>query len=220
MKLYTRTGDKGQTGLLGGGRVPKDDDRIEAYGTVDELNSHIGMLRDLSPVHSNVLLIGIQDKLFGIGSRLASAGSRTRRTSSRCHHVKTRISLPWRAPWTAWTRIFRRCGTSSCPVGTRRSHRRTSAARYAVVRSAAWCGWRRAGTVPEMIVRYLNRLSDLLFVLARYLGHTAQRSGDTLEATRLILPESLVRRRLGHHLTAVEKIDVARIDARLYLRPY
>ena len=48
MKIYTRTGDKGETGLLGGNRVPKDDLRIEAYGTVDELNSHVGLLRDMA----------------------------------------------------------------------------------------------------------------------------------------------------------------------------
>ena len=47
MKIYTRTGDKGETGLLGGTRVPKDHARLDAYGTVDELNSHVGMLRDL-----------------------------------------------------------------------------------------------------------------------------------------------------------------------------
>ena len=78
MKIYTRTGDKGETGLLGGKRVPKDHVRIGAYGTVDELNSHIGMLRDLTQGHQQELLIGIQETLFSLGSRLA------RPTSSRC----------------------------------------------------------------------------------------------------------------------------------------
>ncbi|HMZ48461.1 MAG TPA: ATP:cob(I)alamin adenosyltransferase, partial [Flavobacteriales bacterium] len=73
MKIYTRTGDKGQTGLLGGKRVPKDHARIEAYGTVDELNSHIGLLRDLAAGLQQELLLDIQEKLFSLGSRLASA---------------------------------------------------------------------------------------------------------------------------------------------------
>ena len=72
MKIYTRTGDKGTTSLLGGTRVPKDHARIEAYGTVDELNSHLGMLRDLAPDRA-AMIIPIQEKLFSIGSRLASS---------------------------------------------------------------------------------------------------------------------------------------------------
>ena len=73
MKIYTRTGDKGQTSLLGGARVPKDHARIEAYGTIDELNSHLGMLRDLLNGQQQELILRIQQKLFSIGSRLASA---------------------------------------------------------------------------------------------------------------------------------------------------
>ena len=71
MKIYTKTGDKGQTSLIGGVRVPKHNLRIEAYGTVDELNSHIGLLRDQSiDEHSVKILIEIQDRLFTIGSSL------------------------------------------------------------------------------------------------------------------------------------------------------
>ena len=72
MKIYTKTGDKGETGLLGGSRVPKNDPRIEAYGTIDELNSHLGMLRDLATPHHTALITVIQSTLFAIGSRLAS----------------------------------------------------------------------------------------------------------------------------------------------------
>ena len=73
MKIYTKTGDKGQTSLIGGTRVPKHHLRIEAYGTVDELNSWIGLLRD-HPIgdHTITMLIDIQDRLFTIGSLLAS----------------------------------------------------------------------------------------------------------------------------------------------------
>ena len=72
MKIYTRTGDKGQTSLLGGDRVPKDSLRIESYGTVDELNSHIGLLRDFAKGELDAELMPIQATLFSLGSRLAS----------------------------------------------------------------------------------------------------------------------------------------------------
>ena len=72
-KIYTKTGDKGQTSLIGGTRIPKFDIRIEAYGTVDELNSNIGLVRDQEiDEHSKVILIEIQDRLFTIGSSLAA----------------------------------------------------------------------------------------------------------------------------------------------------
>src|ERR1035437_7272661 len=73
MKIYTKTGDKGQTSLIGGTRVPKSHIRIEAYGTIDELNSYIGLIRDQQiDEHSSQILIEIQDRLFTIGSTLAS----------------------------------------------------------------------------------------------------------------------------------------------------
>ena len=73
MKIYTKTGDKGQTSLFGGKRVPKYDLRIEAYGTVDELNSYIGLIRDQKiDKNSFDVLIEIQDRLFTLGSILAT----------------------------------------------------------------------------------------------------------------------------------------------------
>src|SRR6478736_3558955 len=72
-KIYTKTGDKGLTSLIGGTRLPKHHIRIEAYGTVDELNSHIGLLRDVTEdASTQTLLISIQDRLFTIGSHLAA----------------------------------------------------------------------------------------------------------------------------------------------------
>ena len=73
MKIYTKTGDKGQTSLFGGGRVSKDNLRIEAYGTVDELNSLLGVCRSLDP-HPEVdaLLLKIQNDLFVLGADLAT----------------------------------------------------------------------------------------------------------------------------------------------------
>ena len=72
-KVYTKTGDKGQTSLIGGTRLPKHHIRIEAYGTVDELNSFIGLIRDQEiDTHTKAILIEIQDRLFTLGSLLAA----------------------------------------------------------------------------------------------------------------------------------------------------
>ncbi|NRA93433.1 MAG: ATP:cob(I)alamin adenosyltransferase, partial [Psychroserpens sp.] len=73
MKIYTKTGDKGTTALFGGTRVPKHHIRIDSYGTVDELNSHLGLIRDqdINP-HYKSILIGIQDRLFTVGAILAT----------------------------------------------------------------------------------------------------------------------------------------------------
>ena len=73
MKIYTKTGDKGTTALFGGTRVPKHHIRIESYGTVDELNSYIGLIRDqdINPLYKNVLM-EIQDRLFTVGAILAT----------------------------------------------------------------------------------------------------------------------------------------------------
>ncbi|RZJ87259.1 MAG: ATP:cob(I)alamin adenosyltransferase, partial [Chryseobacterium sp.] len=79
MKIYTKTGDKGQTSLIGGTRVPKYHLRIEAYGTVDELNSYIGLImcQDIDPHHQTVLK-EIQDRLFTVGASLASDPEKSR----------------------------------------------------------------------------------------------------------------------------------------------
>src|ERR687894_375335 len=73
MKIYTRTGDQGETGLFGGGRVPKNHPRVVAYGDVDELNSILGVVRATDPIDfSDTVLEGIQRDLFSIGGQLAS----------------------------------------------------------------------------------------------------------------------------------------------------
>ncbi|MDB4534044.1 cob(I)yrinic acid a,c-diamide adenosyltransferase [Vicingaceae bacterium] len=79
MKVYTKTGDKGQTSLFGGKRVPKHDIRIDAYGTVDELNSYIGLIRDQNIDENSItILIEIQDRLFTLGSILATEPGNTK----------------------------------------------------------------------------------------------------------------------------------------------
>src|ERR1700753_3254983 len=79
MKIYTKTGDKGLTSLIGGTRVPKFHLRIESYGTVDELNSYVGMIRDQDiAAHDQDVLKQVQDRLFTIGSSLASDPERSK----------------------------------------------------------------------------------------------------------------------------------------------
>ena len=169
MKIYTRTGDQGQTSLLGGTRVPKDHARIEAYGTVDELNSHLGMLRDLSPEEHGELLGEVQGTLFSIGSRLAA--------SSEAEADQWKVPKVDEATITALERAMDRMDADLpemrnfilpgghaaisqahiCRTVCRRAERR-------LVELA------RSEELPGELVRYLNRLSDLLFVLARHLG--------------------------------------------------
>ena len=165
MKIYTRTGDKGQTGLLGGQRVGKDHLRLEAYGTIDELNTHLGMLRDLSP-DRNALVVGIQEKLFGIGSRLASASD----ADADKFHVPQLIEediLALEQAMDAMDKELPEMRNFILPGGhpaISQAHICRTVCRRAerlVVRLAA------QEAIPEIIVRYLNRLSDLLFVVAR-----------------------------------------------------
>jgi hypothetical protein len=96
MKIYTRTGDQGQTSLLGGQRVAKDSLRIEAYGTIDELNSHIGLLRDHAQGRRDDLLVPIQETLFSLGSRLASANEE----QAEKFKVPVRSLMPGSTPWS------------------------------------------------------------------------------------------------------------------------
>lgn len=169
MKIYTRTGDKGDTGLLGGTRVPKDHLRIEAYGTVDELNSHLGLLRDLSAPHHEGLIVAIQHTLFAIGSRLASSSEEEADRfqvppvgDDEIEHLEQTMDrldadlepmrnfiLPGGHPAVSQAHV--------CRTVCRRAERR-------VVQLATH------EAVPATLIRYLNRLSDLLFVLARHLG--------------------------------------------------
>lgn len=165
MKIYTKTGDKGQTALFGGKRLPKDNLRIESYGTVDELNAHIGLLRDsgLSKAQQE-MLIEIQDRLFTIGSLLASDPDKSNLKvpqidESDVEKLEQEIDdmnetlpemrsfvLPGGHPAVS------QCHVARCVC--RRSERR-------VVHLAA------ESEVAPIILQYLNRLSDYLFVLSR-----------------------------------------------------
>src|SRR5579871_254817 len=92
MKIYTKTGDKGLTSLIGGTRVPKYHLRIESYGTVDELNSYIGMIRDQGIAqHDKELLKEIQDRLFTIGSSLAADPEKSKMVIPDLHIADIRL---------------------------------------------------------------------------------------------------------------------------------
>ena len=167
-KIYTKTGDKGKTSLFGGARLPKHHLRIEAYGTADELNSHIGLLRDyLKHWQMRDWLLQIQDRLFVLGSNLALDPS-SKLTVPQLNEndvqyleqaidqmevdlepLKTFI-LPGGHVHSSQAHI--------CRCVCRRAER------LVVALSEA------EENVAPILVQYLNRLSDFLFVLARYIS--------------------------------------------------
>ncbi|TGE22980.1 cob(I)yrinic acid a,c-diamide adenosyltransferase [Hymenobacter metallicola] len=169
MKIYTKTGDKGLTSLIGGTRVPKSSLRIECYGTVDELNSYIGLVRDQDVNASRRdLLKEIQDRLFTMGASLASDPEKSKMKIPDLHEEDILLleremdSMNENLPEL---RVF------ILPGG----HASVS---YAHV---ARCVCRRAerlvialredSFVADLVPMYLNRLSDYLFVLSRQMAH-------------------------------------------------
>ncbi len=165
-KVYTKTGDKGTTGLIGGTRVSKSDIRLEAYGTIDELNSYIGLLRSYVTDELDNVIIGIQNNLFNIGSYLATDDSVSDfRSNIKLEEVrieelekeidKMEQNLP---KLTGFVLPGGHESVSFCHIARtvcRRAERRV------VSMSEHF-------ETDSWIVRYLNRLSDFLFVLSRY----------------------------------------------------
>ncbi len=171
MKIYTKTGDKGDTSLFGGQRVPKDALRIEAYGTVDELNSVLGIVRaDNREEKIDEILEHVQNDLFVLGADLATPRSsvmkQIRRVepkdAARLEKVIDKLEAELKP-----LKAFILPGGS--PVAARLHFARTVCRRAerAVVRLS------RNEDIGEAITIYLNRLSDLLFVLARYANQCA-----------------------------------------------
>lgn len=166
MKIYTKKGDDGTTGLLGGTRVPKHHLRIEAYGTVDELNAYLGLLRDLAPHHAE-LLLAVQDRLFTLGSHLAvdpeHAGKMSLPTISEDDVTTLETAMDKMEETLEPMRNFILPGghviVSHCHVA------RT------ICRRAERCvaALNDHQPVEPVIMHYLNRLSDYLFVLSRRL---------------------------------------------------
>jgi cob(I)alamin adenosyltransferase len=179
MKIYTKTGDKGTTALFGGTRVAKHHIRIESYGTVDELNSHIGLIRDQEiDTKSKEILVHIQDRLFTLGAILATDPEKTILKSG-----KERLNIP-RIIEDDIELLEKEMDTmnDSLPAMTHfvlpGGHTTVS---YCHI---ARCVCRRAERlatllneqepIDERVLKYLNRLSDYLFVLARKLTYTLQ----------------------------------------------
>lgn len=166
MKLYTKTGDKGQTGLIGGTRVDKDDVRIEAYGTIDELNAHVGMLASMNISEDHkIFLEQIQNILFVVGSHLATDTSKTKLNAASVINedfiakiekeidkideklpVLQQFVLPGGSQEAAQSHI--------CRTVARRAERRIMA-------------MSKFYEVDNKIVTYVNRLSDYFFALSR-----------------------------------------------------
>lgn len=171
MKIYTKTGDKGDTSLFGGQRVPKDALRIEAYGTVDELNSLLGIVRaENKDSRIDKVLAQVQNHLFNLGSDLATPRSlqtkRVRRVEPKDAHALEKVIDSLEEHLKPLKRFILPGGS---PVAARLHFARTVCRRAerAVVRLS------RNEGIGEGITVYLNRLSDLLFVLARYANHLA-----------------------------------------------
>ncbi len=168
LKIYTKTGDDGTTSLVGGNRVKKNDIRLEAYGTVDELNAAIGLLRSYS-ISGDIseILITIQNKLFNIGSRLASDEKGESLTESLSITVAD-IELLEKAI-DKFEQSLPELNHFILPGGD------IASAQCHVARTICRRAERRIiefaeqGNVRNEIIVYMNRLSDLLFVLARKL---------------------------------------------------
>jgi cob(I)alamin adenosyltransferase len=170
MKIYTRRGDDGTTGLLGAGRVLKSAPRVEAYGSVDELNAVLGVARaqDMNGWLA-ASLDSNQNRLFAVGAELASTTPRRWRASSEIDAASSRGSRRDRSARSGSGHPlpqFSRAGRE--PHSPRLS---TSRAPCAGARAA--CGRTRASDPCHQVVHYLNRLADLLFVMARWANHRA-----------------------------------------------
>ncbi len=169
MKIYTRTGDQGLTSLIGGTRVPKSSLRIEAYGTVDELNAYVGLLRDQDiNAPRRPLLKEIQDRLFTIGSALAADPEKSRMKLPDLHAADVTLLEDEMDRMNAGLPELH---AFILPGG----HPAVSHAHVArcVCRRAERLAihLREESFVADLVAIYLNRLSDYLFVLSRYMAH-------------------------------------------------
>lgn len=174
-KIYTKTGDKGKTALIGGTKVPKSDLRIDAYGTVDELNSYIGLVSDYLTSYPDTvsLLREIQDRLFTIGASLACDPDKdTKMRIPDLHAADITLledSIDKMNEVLPEMKFFILPGghvaVSTCHV-----------ARCVCRRAERLCVGlqEQQQFIEPLVLQYVNRLSDYLFVLARWIGHTFQ----------------------------------------------
>ncbi len=171
MKIYTKAGDQGKTSLIGGTRVPKSHIRIESYGTVDELNSFIGLLSDLvEDTKIKTDLKEIQDRLFTVGSSLACDPEKE--SALKIPDLKEEDITGLELAMDSMNEVLAPMKSFIIPGG----HQAISTAHIARCvcrRAERWCVNMQEEDlfVEVLVIKYLNRLSDYLFTLARYIGH-------------------------------------------------
>jgi cob(I)alamin adenosyltransferase len=166
MRIYTRTGDAGQTGLFGGPRVFKDDPRIEAYGAVDELNAFLGLARaEALPAEIESCLARVQNELFAVGAELATPDPQAKGTalaSDACIAAIERAIDALEADLPPLQQFILPAGArSACALHAARGIcRRAERRLISLVRQSQ-------APVSHRLIQYLNRLGDYLFVAAR-----------------------------------------------------
>jgi len=172
MKIYTKTGDDGSTGLIGGSRVPKSDPRIDCYGTVDELNAALGLAIVTVDPSIRPQLLAVQNDLFIIGSHLAAPDGRIPSNSnwpSLDESIITRLEMQIDTAEGTLSPLRQFILPGGCETAARLHMARTICRR--AERSLVELSLDRP--VPMIALTYLNRLSDWLFVHARLSNHLA-----------------------------------------------
>lgn len=168
MKIYTKTGDRGDTGLFGGGRVQKDHPRVEAYGDVDELNAAIGFARAIEPLpRIDEVLVAAQRDLFAIGALLATPDREKMQQHLKKAQIDDRRIEELEHAIDAGDAELDPLRAFIIPGGTPKAaalHIARTVCRRAERRVVALA---EGEEIPPLVVIYLNRLSDLLFTLAR-----------------------------------------------------
>lgn len=171
IKIYTKTGDTGKTSLIGGTKVPKSNIRIDSYGTVDELNSFIGLVNDyLEDKALKLLLKEVQDRLFTIGSSLACDPEKEPLMKiPDLKEADVELLEEEMDKMNEELPIMKNFIIRGGHVAISSAH----IARCVCRRAERLCVqiMETGGFIDPLVIKYLNRLSDFLFVLARYIGH-------------------------------------------------
>ena len=171
LKIYTKTGDLGKTSLIGGTKVSKSNVRIETYGTLDELNSHLGLVSDnCGDAHSKNILNEIQDRLFTIGASLACDPNKEQKM--KIPDLKEADVELLENEIDRMNEILPEMKFFILPGG-HVAISTTHIARCVCRRTERLCVNMKEQNlfIEPLIIKYLNRLSDYLFVLARYIGY-------------------------------------------------
>lgn len=169
-RVYTKTGDKGTTALIGGVRVPKDHIRIEAYGTVDELNSYVGLVKDsFEHEESRIVLQEVQDRLFTLGAILATPPDKEVKMALPDLYEDDILFLEQEID--KMDLVLPQMKSFILPGGDITSSY-AHLARCVCRRAERLCvGLNEGEEINMLVMKYLNRLSDYLFVLARFILH-------------------------------------------------